>query len=190
MELKPTFNNVHNTMYHIKNGVKWDSRAAAVVCHVWCIHDNKPYVLLGKRGQVTDHPNKWNIPCGYLDWNENLQQAMFREIWEETGLDLQQYTHAGSMIYNNDFQPWYVYSEPTENRQNVAMHMSMIFQLSKEFILPVLSLDNMEKNESTGAYWMSIEEALALPANDWAFNHHKRLITFIDKMKNLAATVK
>jgi len=180
---KPVFNNVHNKMYHTKNdGVKWDSRACAVVAHVWFIKNGVPYVLIGKRGQVMDNPNKWNIPCGYLDWNENLQQAMFREVWEETGLDLSVYSL--EILFNKSEQPWLVYSEPTENRQNVAMHMGLVIDIGTA-PLPELSLDNMEKNESTGAYFKSIHEVECIEEVDWAFSHFKRVKAFKNQIAHI-----
>lgn len=178
---KPVFNNVHNKMYMVNNDVKWDSRACAVVCHVWFIKSGVPYVLIGKRGQVMDNPNKWNIPCGYLDWNENLQQAMFREVWEETGLDLNKYLDHQTIYSPMTGQPWLVYSEPLENRQNIAMHMGMVVDIGSA-ALPELSLANMEKNESTGAYFKSIHEVECISEVDWAFNHIKRVIAFKKKI--------
>lgn len=185
MTTKPEFKNIKNKVYHTKEGhTKWDSRACAVVAHVWFIKHGIPYVLIGKRGQVMDCPGKWNIPCGYLDWNENLQQAFFREVWEETGLDLAPYLKSQKVIYDKSTEPWFVYSEPSENRQNVAMHMSLIVDLSAD-PLPELSLDNMEENESTGAYWKSIYEILEMTDDEWAFSHLKRLKLFKTKVDYL-----
>lgn len=172
---KPQFKNVHNKMYETQDGQKWDSRACAVVAHVWVIKNGEPFVLLGKRGECMDNPNKWNIPCGYLDWNENLKEAMFREVWEETGLDLE--TFYGPIVCCKYLQPWMVYAEPDENRQNVAMHLGIVIDLIGDK-LPELSLDNMEDNESTGAYWMHLDSALQIPEGEWAFNHLNRMKLF------------
>lgn len=172
---KPTFKNVHNKEYKTDDGILWHSRACAVVAHVWVIKNGEPFVLIGKRGNVTDHSGKWNIPCGYLDWNENLREAMFREVWEETGLDLSKYH--GSTVFAKLDQPWLVFAEPSENRENVAMHMGMVIDLLEDR-LPDLCLDNMEEEESTGAYWMHYDSALQIPKEEWAFNHLTRLQQF------------
>lgn len=179
---KPTFDNKHNTEYETKDGIKWDSRACAVVAHVWFIKNGEPFVLVGKRGNVTDHSGKWNIPCGYLDWNENLESAMKREVWEETGLNLDDFF--GPKIYSKMTQPWMVYSEPTENRENVAMHMGVVVDMVDNE-LPELSLDYMEDEESTGAYWMHYDSALQIPAEEWAFNHRTRLQQFRDEIRDV-----
>lgn len=184
---RPTFNNKHNTVYRTDDGTKWDSRACAVVAHVLLVKNGEPFVLLGKRGNVTDHPGKWNIPCGYLDWNENLEGAMKREVWEETGFDLDAFH--GPKVYSMMSQPWLVYSEPSENRENVAMHMGVVIDMLGD-MLPELCLDNMEEGESTGAYWMHYDSALQIPEHEWAFSHHARLRQFRDEVLHVIAKCK
>lgn len=45
----------------------------------------EPRVLLIQRNQ---EPNRgtWTIPGGFCEWNEMAEQAVVREVWEETGL--------------------------------------------------------------------------------------------------------
>ncbi len=44
-------------------------------------------VLLGRRaGSYHGH---WCIPCGYVEWDEDVRQAACREFREETGLEVQ-----------------------------------------------------------------------------------------------------
>lgn len=45
----------------------------------------EPRVLLIQRNQ---EPNRgtWTIPGGFCEWNEMAEQAVIREVWEETGL--------------------------------------------------------------------------------------------------------
>ena len=174
---KPTFKNRHNTMYKTEHGVKWHSRACAVVCHVWFIKNNVPYILAGKRGQVTDYPGMYNVPCGYLDWDENLQEAMYREAWEETGLDIAALKEKYGYAYDKTFTPWNINSDPKANRQNISMHMGLVINIGDN-ALPVLSLENMEDNESEAALWLTFDEAMQIPAQAWAFNHQERLNEF------------
>ena len=72
-----------------------------------------------------DEPLKWCNPCGYLDWNEMGYQAVNREIWEETGVDLSKLTNY--LVTNNDEQPFFVQTHPSENRQNVALTYCLIY---------------------------------------------------------------
>ena len=46
------------------------------------------YTLVEKRGPSVSHPGEWCCPCGYIDWDETLEEACHREVKEETGLDL------------------------------------------------------------------------------------------------------
>ncbi|MCC5910253.1 MAG: NUDIX domain-containing protein [Clostridiaceae bacterium] len=46
------------------------------------IKDKK--VLLGKR--KGSYEGQWCIPCGYLEWDEDVYDGVVREFYEETGL--------------------------------------------------------------------------------------------------------
>ncbi len=172
----PKFNNTQNKMYHTKDGVVWISRSVAVVAHVWAEVGGKIYVLLGKRGQKGDARGLWNVPCGYMDWDENLQQAMYREVWEETGIDLRD----RKTLLRFDDQPWKVYTEPIENRQNVALHTGMFIGVGE---LPKTSLANMEKGEVELAEWIEWQDACQIPREEWAFNHYDRVREFFELVK-------
>jgi ADP-ribose pyrophosphatase YjhB (NUDIX family) len=42
-------------------------------------------VLLGRRGRGP-YAGRWCIPCGYVEWGEDIRMAASRELLEETGL--------------------------------------------------------------------------------------------------------
>jgi 8-oxo-dGTP pyrophosphatase MutT (NUDIX family) len=165
------FNNIQNKSYETPDGIIWDSRSCAVVCHFILSINGTKYILLGKRGEGSDHPNKWNIPCGYFDKNENMQEAFYREVWEETGVDITKVAKESILIFDNTEQPWKVYTNPDENRQNIALHGFIMFKAAS---LPLTSLANMEENESLEAKWYKLEEAMEIKKVDWAFNHYDR----------------
>lgn len=48
------------------------------------IHDNK--ILLGKRNG--SYSGLWCIPCGYVEYYEDVREALIREIKEETNLEI------------------------------------------------------------------------------------------------------
>ena len=43
-------------------------------------------ILLVKRSGT--YAGAWCIPCGYVEWNEDVRQAAVREMKEETGLEV------------------------------------------------------------------------------------------------------
>ncbi len=46
----------------------------------------KGRILLGLRAPEVSFGGKWCIPCGHLEWNEEVHIAAIREFYEETGL--------------------------------------------------------------------------------------------------------
>lgn len=67
------------------------------------IKDNK--ILLVKREQKLLEGGKWGVPGGYVNLNENLEQAIVRETFEETGYrisDIKLFTIIDSPTRRND----------------------------------------------------------------------------------------
>ena len=76
------FDNRLNEELTLDDGrVVWLSRSSTVIITVWCFIENTPYLLLGERGiGCPNEVGKWNLPCGYLDWNETLYSQLRRAI--------------------------------------------------------------------------------------------------------------
>lgn len=51
------------------------------------VRDAGGRVLLGRRAGG-DYAGHWCIPCGYVEWDEEIRAATVRECAEETGLDV------------------------------------------------------------------------------------------------------
>ena len=49
------------------------------------IHDDAGRVLLGRRAKGA-YEGLWCVPCGYVEWHEDVRDAARREFAEETGL--------------------------------------------------------------------------------------------------------
>ncbi len=45
-------------------------------------------ILIGKRSPHSVEPNKWCLPCGFIEHHENYLEAAHRETFEETGLEI------------------------------------------------------------------------------------------------------
>ncbi len=46
-------------------------------------------ILLGRRAKHSTYSGLWCIPCGYVEYDEDVRDAARREFWEETGLEVE-----------------------------------------------------------------------------------------------------
>ena len=176
------FNNKENEQLTLADGrVIWLARSSTVVVTVWCFVGNTPYLLLGKRGEgCPDQIGKWNLPCGYLDWNETLTEAAYREVFEETGVNIRDINKHSILLAYID-QPWKVssnhYSNNPAYKQNISHHYAMIFSADK---LPKLSMDYCELDEVSELHWAPME---SLNSYDYAFNHKQLISLFLSRVE-------
>lgn len=177
------FNNKPNKVHQLENGHVWQSRSCVVVGHVHCVINDEIYILLGKRG-TGKNKGKYNVPCGYLDWSENIENGMYRELWEEAGLYIPDYQD--KIIYKATNIPWDINSDPSVGLQNIIFHCGVVLKLDT---LPTLSLDNMEPNECESAEWIHINEAICIPNEKICFGHEKRITEFYLKYYHLIPTI-
>lgn len=47
------------------------------------------HILLGRRSVNSTYPGLWCIPCGYVEYDEDVETAVKREFLEETGLEIE-----------------------------------------------------------------------------------------------------
>ena len=95
--------------------------------------------LLQRRGPgCPDNIGKLCCSCGYLNWGETLKQAAIRELYEETGL----------LIQEKDIKPWKLIDDPKrDDRENVSLRfVATIF--SSEFSSPLTFCFCTPKNSS------------------------------------------
>ncbi len=52
------------------------------------LQDGPGRVLMGRRA-TGEYEGRWCIPCGYVEWTEEVREAAIREFREETGLDVE-----------------------------------------------------------------------------------------------------
>jgi ADP-ribose pyrophosphatase YjhB (NUDIX family) len=155
------------------------SRSCAVVGVVLAYTATGMHVLIEKRSdKMMDEASKVGIPCGYLDWDETLYEAMMREVYEETSLYLPDYEKY--VIFDNDKQPFFVKDNPkSDKRQNVShIYLTVLdFQDSQQAIdaFPV-NIENFTCRETAWVKWMklldfyNVREGIA-----WAFNHDETI---------------
>lgn len=197
--MPPNFKNRRNEPIQREDGsVIWHSRSVAVVAEI-CLYQpqqNQWYILIGQRGSGTpDFQGYWGLPCGYLDWNETLCEAVVREVWEECGLFLPELSQQNGFIYSassllqnqqafND-TPWAVTDHLGDNKQNISLHFAAMFGWGNTH-LPELSNINADPDEVSGLAWQPITQAMQMQL---AFNHHLRIRKVLDELQSPMAQV-
>ena len=174
--MEPKFNNRPNEELFIpygeyQNGGRtiWVSRSVAIVGIVLGKFKGDIYVLIEERSQtMMDQPGRWCLPCGYIDWDENGLQAMTRELYEETFLYLPTYNR---FLLNKVFQPFYVNTEATENRQNIVLYYGFVYDFDEQG-LPLEPLTYVN-HEISDVRWGKLNEV-----NDYnlVFGHDRRIV--------------
>ena len=163
---------LRNRQGYNEDGTKgpWFSRSVAVATAVILKDGKQWYILAGQRGTGTpDYQGYWNLPCGYLDYNEDTETAAAREVFEETGIRL---NPAEIKYFGHS-------SSPEENRQNVVFFYVAFLEGDKSQF--GFSKDNMEENEVDGIQWLPIEKCETLK---WAFNHDELINAILSKYEN------
>ena len=167
------FNNIHNKCIIQDGKEHWISRSCAVVGVVTIYLNEIEYVLIVKRGTGGDNVGKYCLPCGYIDWNENGYDAFKREIFEETGIDLDSHNnYLSEKILLNEKQPFYVSTTPMNNRENISLYFKYDID-SDEF--PKTSTEFSEENEIDEIVWMNLDD---VDKYDFCFGHEEIIKTF------------
>jgi len=176
---KPVFKNRPNALHKLPDGRElWESRSPAVVGVVLGIVNDSIFVLAEKRSAtMTDAPNKWAVPSGYMDWDEDGFESLIRELYEETSFYVPKF--ANKLIFDNDEQPFYVQTSPTENRQNIALNYCFIYDFSGG--LPKY-VEKFKDKEIAEIKWIEISEVVS-GKYQWAFEHDKRIEMAVEKFQ-------
>lgn len=115
-------------------------------------------ILLIKRG-VEPYKGYWATPGGYLDWDESAEDAVKREVKEETGLDVTKTSLVG------------VYSNPTRHPKQT---------INIVFCAEVANDEATPSDDATDAKWFPID---TLPDN-LAFDHKQNIKAAL-KLQNI-----
>ena len=175
------FNNKPNKSIIHEDSTYWISRSPAITSYIVAKIDDKFYLLIGKRGQGSaDYKGLWNIPSGYLDWNEDGTGAFFRETWEETGVNCNDLLNNYNVIYKSVDAPWFVDTNPNSHLQNITLHYTIIFDATDKS-LPKLTTENSEPDEVENLMWVNVED---LSKIHFAFDHKDRCEHFKNEIIN------
>ena len=177
--MKPVFKNRPNKVYNVDGKEVWESRSGAVAAVILAIDKDKVFVLTEKRSQnMPDGAGMWACPSGYLDYDEDGWESMRREIYEETSFFVDEYEKY--VVFDNNKDPWYTHTKPTENRQNIVLWYCIIYDFSKVG-LP-RQIESFKDKEIEKIKWMPLEKTFESGLK-WAFNHDERIEQVIVKFK-------
>lgn len=150
----------------------WLARDIAVAFTIVFIHQKVPYVLINKRGPgVPNFQGFWNLPCGYLDYDETIPEGAIREVWEECGVNITPFIKTGEIQYVET--PWAINSTPNGSKQNVTIHHGLLATVNE---LPEVSNANNEPNETSDICWLPLSKLYTL---EFAFDHQQRIQQFV-----------
>ena len=128
----------------------WYSRSLACNLVIIAADSNgeNPKVLACKRGQGCEfNKGLWNVPGGFIDFNEDAKFCAIRETYEETGLKIDdRFVHF-----------LYLDTEPRSYRQTmIASHYA--FFLNNEVKEWKFSTDHCEPGEVEEIRWIPLDE--------------------------------
>ncbi|AWD33520.1 RNA pyrophosphohydrolase [Candidatus Fokinia solitaria] len=108
------------------------------------------------QGKRIDNINGWQLPQGGIEENENPEEAVLREVYEETGIKNVE------MIGNNDV--WYQYDFPKEVREKV-WNGCYVGQKQRWFVLRFYGTDEeidilKEPVEFSAWRWCSVKSVI------------------------------
>ena len=141
-------------------------RSVGVVMLCYTIMDDDVYILVNKRGtETSEFKPKWNLPSGYLNWNETGEEAAVRETFEETNIAVpiewvKEVEHSTS---------------PKENRQNVIFRYAA--EVPNDYMCKPLAAQDSE--EVANIKWISFDE---LDTVEWAFDQKGTIERIISRL--------
>lgn len=152
---------MNNFPVNVNGKEYWVSRSIAVVTYVYANVNGVECVLANKRGPGL--PNKvglWNCVSGYLDYNETLEDAAIREVFEETGVNISSYR----LLFKE------IDSSPTREKQNVLVRYCCHIKSADSI---KLTNKNAEPNEVDEVRWIPLKD---IDKYDWVSESHKSKI--------------
>ena len=143
--------------------IGWFSRSMATAIFVYCKDvDGDWCVLSSVRGEdAADFRGFWNCTCGYLDFDETMKDCAMRELYEETGL----------LIDEDIVKLIGIEDNPEANRQNVTARFAAFIEdaVTDDFTFSKAHNEGEEVGEIKWIKMSDVDDYM------WAFNHDKRI---------------
>jgi len=139
---------------------KFDRPSVTVDVLFFTIIDNKLNVLLIKRA-AWPYEGYWALPGGFVDMNEDLDEAAKREIYEECGV---------KDLY---LEQLYTFGEPKRDPR------TRVITVAYYALAPKTEIKNIQKSEANEARYFPVETLPKL-----AFDHKKIIEFGFQRLKN------
>ena len=180
------FNNVENKCHLVDGKDVWESRSVAVVGMILMLHEGEIYVVIGRRGPACpDEVGKYCLPCGSLDRDETCEEAVVREVFEESGFNCYKAMDHYNVLHDQMHFPWKINSIPDNKIQNVSLHYALYMD-SKPTVyrdiaaLPELTFEhNPVLGEVDDIRWVKVSDIYNY---DMAFNHESTIRVFVSSL--------
>ena len=127
--------------------------------------------MASERGkEAADFQGLWNVPCGYVDFDETTKESAARELFEECGVKVDP-----SLLKLVKVQDGI-----TENHQNITLRY---VYFADESILEQEFSKTLNEGEEVGEIkWLSLDE---VNEKEWAFDHDDAIHWILDHQSNL-----
>ena len=154
----------------------WVSRSMAVSIFPFIRIKGVWHIAAVKRGKgCPDYVGCWCCPCGYVDFNETINQAAIRELKEETGID---YPYTLNLVAIQD-------NPNVSEKQNVTFRFvcdaETLFIWERDDYVPELTSEYSEPNEVEELKWIPLAE---VGNYEWAFDHKNVIFEVFTKTYN------
>jgi 8-oxo-dGTP pyrophosphatase MutT (NUDIX family) len=93
----------------------------AVGCYVQC---NGQFLLLfNGRKKIKAYSYKWGLPAGLVEEGEFIEQAMWRELYEETGLNSHEFKYEKSFYVRRGWRdfPFHIFKLLVDERPDIHL---------------------------------------------------------------------
>jgi 8-oxo-dGTP diphosphatase len=132
------------------------------VCVEAIVINEKNQLLLVKRAAHLLNGGKYGIPGGFVDRDETTEQAVLRELKEETG-----YNGEVQFLFQIVDNP----DRPKEDRQNISFR----------YVVDVISGEMKDNSEVSEIKWFDLDSLP--PEEEHAFDHFESVQLYVDFKK-------
>lgn len=117
---------------------------------VSCFVEYNNKILLLLRQDHKPEPNTYGVPAGKVDIWETIQEAIQREVWEETGIELKDAKHFEKLyVKYPDFDfTYHIFHQKIDQKPNVTINLNEHKEYKRIHPKKALELDLIEDEDA------------------------------------------